>query len=48
MARGDDTQTDGYVDIYLLPIPARNVAAYREQALTPAQVADVLARLPDE
>ncbi len=32
MARTDTTTTDGYVDIYLLPIPARNVAAYKEQA----------------
>ena len=32
MARSDTTTTDGYVDIYLLPIPARNVAAYQEQA----------------
>ena len=30
MARSNDT--DGYVDIYLLPIPERNVAAYKEQA----------------
>jgi uncharacterized protein YbaA (DUF1428 family) len=26
------TATDGYVDIYLLPIPERNVEAYRRQA----------------
>ena len=33
MARTDTSTTiDGYVDIYLLPIPARNVAAYKEQA----------------
>ena len=32
MARSDSTSTDGYVDIYLLPIPARNVAAYQQQA----------------
>jgi uncharacterized protein YbaA (DUF1428 family) len=32
MARSDTTSTDGYVDIYLLPIPARNVAAYQQQA----------------
>ena len=38
MARSNDT-TDGYVDIYLLPIPERNVAAYREQATLFGQVA---------
>ena len=32
MARSTDSSTDGYVDIYLLPIPAHNVAAYRQQA----------------
>ena len=39
MARSTDTTTDGYVDIYLLPIPERNVAAYREQATLFGQVA---------
>ena len=33
MARSSDSSTsDGYVDIYLLPIPERNVAAYQQQA----------------
>ena len=32
MARSNDITSDGYVDIYLLPIPARNVAAYQQQA----------------
>jgi len=32
MARNNDITSDGYVDIYLLPIPARNVAAYQQQA----------------
>lgn len=27
-----DESTDGYVDIYMLPIPRRNAEAYREQA----------------
>lgn len=39
MARSNETTTDGYVDIYLLPIPERNVAAYREQAMLFGQVA---------
>ncbi|MDP1847119.1 MAG: DUF1428 family protein [Solirubrobacteraceae bacterium] len=39
MARSNDSSTDGYVDIYLLPIPERNVAAYREQAMLFGQVA---------
>ena len=39
MARSNDSSTDGYVDIYLLPIPERNVAAYREQATLFGQVA---------
>lgn len=39
MARSTDHTTDGYVDIYLLPIPERNVAAYREQATLSGQVA---------
>ena len=38
MARSDIT-TDGYVDIYLLPIPARNAAAYRQQATLFGQIA---------
>ena len=39
MARSNDTTADGYVDIYLLPIPERNVAAYREQATLFGRVA---------
>ena len=39
MARRNDSTTDGYVDIYLLPIPDRNVATYREQATLFGQVA---------
>lgn len=39
MARSTDTTTDGYVDIYLLPIPERNVAAYKEQATLFGRVA---------
>jgi len=31
--------TDGYVDIYLLPVPEKNIEAYREQATTFGQVA---------
>jgi uncharacterized protein YbaA (DUF1428 family) len=31
--------TPGYVDIYLLPVPERNLAAYREQATTFGRVA---------
>lgn len=32
MARRNDNTSDGYVDIYLLPIPERNVEAYKQQA----------------
>jgi uncharacterized protein YbaA (DUF1428 family) len=32
MAPNHDTIADGYVDIYLLPIPERNVDAYGQQA----------------
>jgi len=39
MARSADTTTDGYVDIYLLPIPARNVTAYQQQATLFGKVA---------
>ena len=39
MTRRNDTSTDGYVDIYLLPIPERDVEAYREQATVFGQVA---------
>ncbi len=40
MSRSDDiTTTDGYVDIYLLPIPERNVAAYQQQATLFGKVA---------
>ena len=33
------TPEDGYVDIYLLPVPERHLVAYREQATTFGQVA---------
>jgi uncharacterized protein YbaA (DUF1428 family) len=39
MARTNDITADGYVDIYLLPIPERNVAAYKEQATLFGKVA---------
>lgn len=39
MARTADTGTDGYVDIYLLPIPARNATAYQRQATLFGKVA---------
>jgi len=40
MARGSASSTsDGYVDIYLLPIPERNVEAYRQQATLFGKVA---------
>ena len=31
--------SNGYVDIYLLPVPEKNIEAYREQATTFGQVA---------
>ena len=34
------TAAEGYVDIYLLPIPTKNVDAYRDHATTFGQVAE--------
>ena len=39
MARKNDMQSNGYVDIYLLPIPERNVEAYKQQATSFGKVA---------
>ena len=39
MNTSEGATTGGYVDIYLLPVPAKNIEAYRRQATTFGQVA---------
>lgn len=34
-----DTRIEGYVDVYLLPVPEENLEAYRQQATTFGAVA---------
>lgn len=39
MDTADNAATDGYVDIYLLPVPEKNIEAYRRQATIFGEVA---------